>query len=242
MGEWIAIISEKDGVGKSSAASYLGLALSSMKKSVLVADLSTNEGGVNLCLHFSGETAYHYLDVLEGNCRISDALVRIGDSSLYVLPGPKNRAISKEYRQKLQKLLRKFSERFDFVLSDVESGPDTESFVRPADRKILLSTFSRLSLADTAEYLQRLSDKSGYSLLLNRIPVSMVKSDLLPPVEEAVNRIGLPLIGAVSMDREVSLLPEGEELPKGFKSPAEKAFYRIARRLTGESIQIVLKG
>ena len=242
MGEWIAIVSENDGVGKSSAAAYLGLALSSMKKSVLIADLSSNEGGLNLCLHFDGEAAYHWLDVLEGNCRISDAFVRIGDSSLYVLPGPKNRSISGEYGRKLERLLGKLSERFDFVISDVGSGPETEALVRSADWKILVSTLSHLSLADTGAYLRRLKDKSGYSLLLNRIPVPLVKSDVLPPVEEAVFRLGLPLVGAVSEDREVFLLPEGEELPAGFRSPAEKAFYRIARRLNGETIQILLKG
>ena len=242
MGEWIAIVSEKDGVGKSSAAAYLALALASLKKNVLAVDLSGNEGGLNRCLHYDGTAAYHYLDILEGNCRISDALVKIGDSSLYVLPGPKNRVISKEYRQKLPKLLGKFAERFDFVVTDVGSGPVTAEFVKDADRKLLLSTASSLSIADTASYLSRLEDKSGYLLLLDRVAVPLIKAERIPPVEEAVNALGLPLIGAVSEDREVYLLPEGEELPKGFRSPAEKAFFRIARRLTGETLQIVLKG
>ena len=242
MGEWIAIVSEKDGVGKSTAAAYLALALSSMKKNVLVADLSTNEGGIDCCLHYSGSAAYHYLDVLEGNCRISDALVRIGESSLYVLPGPKNRAISKEYGQKMPRLLHKFAERFDYVIADVESGTETEAFVRLADRKILVSTMSRLSVADTASYIQRLGDPTGYALLMNRIPVSLIKAERIPTVEEAVNELGIPIIGAVAEDREAYLLPEGEELPRGFRSPAEKAFYRIARRLNGETIQIILKG
>ena len=242
MGEWIALVSGKDGVGKTTALSYLGLALSSMKKTVLAADFSAGDGGLSLCYHYAGTVPFHYVDVLEGNCRVSDALVRIGESSLYALNAPKNRRISKSYAAKIRLLCQTLSEKFDYVLTEIPPGEELKELTAAADKKLILSTPSALSVADTESFLQSMHLSAGDFLILNRVPVALVRNEKIPPIEEAANRIGLPLIGVVPEDASVYGLPEGNELPRGLRSAGEKAFYRIARRLTGERLPIIVRG
>ena len=59
-------------------------------------------------------------------------------------------------------------------------------------------------------------------------------------VDDAIDRVGVRLLGVVPEDAEVTFrLPKGEPLPK--KSAARLAWQRIAKRLCGETVPLKLR-
>ena len=73
--------------------------------------------------------------------------------------------------------------------------------------------------------------------LLNRFHRAAVERSFCVNVDDAIDSVGVQLIGIVPEDPEVTFrLPGGEALPK--KSPARRAWERIAARIEGENVPL----
>ena len=87
MGEIIAITSGKGGAGKTTVTANLGAALSELGKKVLLVDGDIGFGDLDLALGLENKVVYNIVDVVEGNCKILQALVRDEEEKmLYLLP------------------------------------------------------------------------------------------------------------------------------------------------------------
>ena len=237
MGEIISVVSGKGGVGKTTCAWLVGSASAELNRSVLIADLSEGASDLELFGKYAGRTAYHYLDVLEGNCRISDAFCEVGENHLYVLPAPKKRLHTLEKGLRLQRLILTLKKEFDLVLLDVPAHP---SFIdlseEVSDRSLVVTTLHAPSLRALKGLTERIPERVPGLLVINRVLPSRVREGVLRTPEEIVEESGLPLIGLIPEDPAAEVLSDEPALRKVRSFPAGEACFEIAERLNGKDV------
>ena len=76
MGEALVVTSGKGGAGKSTVAVNLAAALAVKGKSVLLIDADTGLRSLDVLLGLENNVVYDLTDVIEGNCRVKQAIVK----------------------------------------------------------------------------------------------------------------------------------------------------------------------
>ena len=87
MGEVIVITSGKGGVGKTTTTANIGAGLSKLGKKVVIIDTDLGLRNLDVVMGMENLVVYNLVDVVDGSCRLKQALIR--DSryeNLYLLP------------------------------------------------------------------------------------------------------------------------------------------------------------
>ena len=120
MSEVIVITSGKGGVGKTTTTANVGTGLAQLNKKVIMIDTDIGLRNLDVVMGLENRIVYNLVDVIEGNCRIKQALIRDRRyPSLYLLPSAQTKdksAVSPEQMKKLTEEY-KFLKEGD-VLSD----------------------------------------------------------------------------------------------------------------------------
>ena len=247
MGEVIAITSGKGGVGKTTMTAGLGAALASMGKKVLAVDLDIGTGDLDMKMRLENKVVYNLLDVLEGSCKILQALVKDPEQEmLYLLPSPASRDMQSVSARQLIRLMQIFKKEFDYVLIDTKAGMG-DSFlnaIASADRALIVTTPDRAALKGTMQLLHMLDPEKlrRSALLINRLRLDLLKTGETMDPEALVEKAGLPLLGITLEDDDILLMSDSEGSVIDVASVACRSFKNTAGRILGENIPIVLKG
>lgn len=87
MCEIIVITSGKGGVGKTTVTANIGLGLANLNKKVVVVDTDIGLRNLDVVLGLENRIVYNLIDVIEGSCRMKQALIRDKHcENLYLLP------------------------------------------------------------------------------------------------------------------------------------------------------------
>ena len=87
MGRAIVITSGKGGVGKTTVTANVGASLAKLGKKVVVADMDIGLRNLDVVMGLENRVVYNIMDIVEGRCKISQALVREKHlSNLFLLP------------------------------------------------------------------------------------------------------------------------------------------------------------
>ena len=143
MGEVIVITSGKGGVGKTTTTANLGAGLSRLDKKTVIIDTDLGLRNLDVVLGLENLIVYNLVDVIEGTCRLKQALIRDKRyENLYLLPSAQTKdktAISPEQMRKLTAELR---EEYDYILLDCPAGIEQgfQNAIAGADRALVVTT------------------------------------------------------------------------------------------------------
>ena len=242
MGELIAIASGKGGTGKTSICAGIAAALAEMGEKVLCIDCDVGLRNLDISLGLGQESAVSFLDVMAGRYSLSDALQHPAYENLRFLTAPMNCAADAIDGAAFAGLLQRSREQFSYVLLDAPAGVDAGFRLAAgnADRVLLVCGADPASIRDaslTAQVLEGMG-KSSVRLIVNRVNKKIAAS-LGKPVDDIMDFAGLPLMGVVPEDAQVTLSAAfGKPLLQGNKRLAAAACRRIAKRIKGYSVPI----
>ncbi len=245
MGEILAVVSGKGGTGVSTVTAALGYALSSRGQKTLLLDLNFRKCDLPVLFGAEEKIAWHLLDVIEGNCRIIQAMIPCRkDEMLYLLPSSAARDLRLIQKSSFVKLAELFRSSFDFILLDTPSWP-SEGFsyaLQAADSAVAVTDSTLLSRRNTERMLLLPEfDSVRASMILNRFERKFLRDEGLPAPEDIARAIGVPLLGIIPESTDILLFSEQGNIPEALKKSPAKCFDRIAGRLLGEDIPISLK-
>ena len=87
MAKVITITSGKGGVGKTTSTANLGTALAALGHKVAVVDADIGLRNLDVVMGLENRIVYDLVDVIEGNCRLRQALIKDKHlPELYLLP------------------------------------------------------------------------------------------------------------------------------------------------------------
>ncbi len=111
MSEVIVITSGKGGVGKTTTTANVGTGLAKLDQKVVLIDTDIGLRNLDVVMGLENRIVYNLVDVVEGNCRIKQALIKDKRyPNLYLLPSAQTRdktAVSPEQMVKLIEELRR---------------------------------------------------------------------------------------------------------------------------------------
>lgn len=238
MGTAIVITSGKGGTGKSSLTVGVASCLAAMGKRVLCIDMDIGLRNLDLSLGMSDIALMDVTDVLQGRCTLARAAaVHPKLDKLALLPAPltpPDRPLSQEA---MEQLIAEAKQRYDFCLIDCPAGIGSgfRLAVCAADRAIVVSTTDPFSIRAAQSAVSQLRRrKIPIHLAVNRITRQFLRR-MNTNVDDAMDALGLPLIGIIPEDPKVTLAAsQGQLLIMQSKNGAARAYYNISKRILGQ--------
>ncbi len=235
----ITITSGKGGVGKTTTTANLGTALALQGKRVVCVDADIGLRNLDVVMGLENRIVYDLVDVVEGRCRLRQALIRDKRlAELHLLPAAQTRdktAVSPADMTELCKLLRK---DFDFVLIDSPAGIEQgfRNAVAGADYVLVITTpeVSAVRDADRIIGLVEAAEKGPVHLIINRVRANMVQQGDMLDTDDVIEILAVDLIGIIPEDEEIIISTNrGSPVALGENSQAGQAFRNVASRILG---------
>ena len=158
MSEVIVITSGKGGVGKTTTAANIGIGLAQLGKKVVMVDTDIGLRNLDVVLGLENRIVYNLVDVVEGNCRMKQALIRDKRyEQLYLLPSAQTRDKTSVTPEQMKKLCDELKQSFDFVLLDCPAGIE-QGFANAGEA---FTNISHRILGESVPYLD-LDSKKGF--------------------------------------------------------------------------------
>ncbi|MEG1642320.1 MAG: septum site-determining protein MinD [Synergistaceae bacterium] len=241
----IVITSGKGGVGKTTTTANIATSLATDGYKVLAIDGDVGLRNLDVIMGLENRIVYTLIDVVEGNCRLNQALIKDKKTeNLFLLPTAQSRtkdAISPEQMLSLCESLR---EDFDFVLIDSPAGIESgfRNSAIGADEGIVVVTpeVSAVRDADRIIGLLESMEKKTINLIINRIRPEMVKKGEMLDVQDVIDILSIDLLGVIPDDESiVTSSNRGEPISLNGTSKAAKAYRNIAKRIEGETVPLL---
>lgn len=244
MSDVIVVASGKGGVGKTTTTANIGIGLAGLGKSVVMVDTDIGLRNLDVVLGLENRIVYNLVDVIEGRCRMKQALIRDKrQKELYLLPSAQTRDKSAVTPEQMCKLCEELKTQFDCVILDCPAGIEQgfQNAVAGADRAIVVTTpeVSAIRDADRIIGLLEARDLRNISLIINRIRPDMVKRGEMMSVEDVEEILAVPLLGVIPDDEYVVVATNQGEPVSGARSPAGTAYSNISRRIIGEEVPLL---
>ena len=179
MSEVIVITSGKGGVGKTTTTANVGTGLAKEGKKVVLIDTDIGLRNLDVVMGLENRIVYNLVDVIEGNCRIKQALIKDKRyPNLYLLPSAQTRDKSAVSPEQMAKLTDEMKDEFDYILLDCPAGIEQgfQNAIAGANRAIVVTTpeVSAVRDADRIIGLLNANEVKKVELVVNRLRADMV--------------------------------------------------------------------
>ena len=244
MSEVIVITSGKGGVGKTTTTANLGTGLAKLDKKVVMIDTDIGLRNLDVVMGLENRIVYNLVDVVEGNCRIKQALIKDKRyPNLFLLPSAQTRDKTSVTPEQMVKLIDELREEFDYILLDCPAGIEQgfKNAIAAADRALIVTTpeVSAVRDADRIIGLLEANDIHRIDLIVNRLRMDMVKRGDMMSSDDVVEILAIDLIGAVPDDDQIVISTNQGEPLVGDGSLAGQAYMNICRRVLGEKVDLL---
>ena len=241
----IVITSGKGGVGKTTTTANIGAALADKGHKVLLIDTDIGLRNLDVVMGLENRIVYDLIDVIEGRCRVSQALIKDKRCpNLVLLPAAQIRDKNDVNTDQMKELIFSLKESFDYILIDCPAGIEQgfKNAIAAADEAIVVTT-PEVSATRDADRIIGLLEAAGIKnprLVINRLRIDMVKEKNMLSVEDILDILAVKLLGVVPDDETVVISTnKGEPLVYKGDSLAAKAFKNIASRIEGVEVPLL---
>lgn len=239
----IVVTSGKGGVGKTTTTANIGAALARQGDKTVVIDVDVGLRNLDVVMGLESRVVFDLVDVLEGKCRMSQAIIRDKRvENLYLLPASQTKdkdALDPDVFKDVVKGLIE-EENFDRVLIDspagIESGFKTAAAPAEGALVVVNPEVSSVRDADRIIGLLEAQQVSEIRLVINRLRPKMVASGNMLSEADILDILGVKPIGIIPEDEGIIVSTNVGEPAVLSKSDAGEAFNATARRIRGEDV------
>ncbi len=210
LGKTIVIASGKGGTGKTMFSANLGATMARRGRRTVLVDMDTGLRNLDLYLGLENNVVYDVSDVLNGVCRIKQALVK--DKSFPGLffmaasPKPDDGEITPLH---VKVLCDKLKQIFDYVIIDAPAGLDDGLAIAlgGADEVVMVITPEYSSMRDCEAVTMALKEYGiGFvHYVLNKVNTRLMKAGLAPSLKEFPRNITDRIIGLIQEDENIHI-------------------------------------
>lgn len=243
MSEVIVVTSGKGGVGKTTVTANLGTALAKIGFKVVLVDTDIGLRNLDVVMGLENRVVYNLVDVVEGNCRLKQALIKDRTyPNLALLATAQMCDKSAVSPEQMIKLVDQLKELFDYVILDCPAGIEQgfRNAIAAADRALVVTTpeVSAIRDADRIIGLLEANEKEikPIELVVNRLRMDMIERGDMMSVDDVVEILGISLIGYIPDDEQVVISTNNGETLAGKDSLAATAFENISSRVAGNEV------
>ncbi|CAA9244753.1 Septum site-determining protein MinD [uncultured Coleofasciculus sp.] len=243
MSRIIVITSGKGGVGKTTVTSNLGMAIARLGRRVALVDADFGLRNLDLLLGLENRVVYTAVDVLAGQCRLEQALVKDKrQEGLVLLPAAQSRTKEAVSPDQMKKLVGALTQKYEYIVIDSPAGIEMgfQNAIAAAQEALIVTTPEIAAVRD-ADRVVGLLEAQGIKrihLIINRLKPKMVQAQQMMSVQDVQELLAVPLIGVIPDDERVIVASNRGEplvLAENVSLPA-MAMNNIARRLEGEKV------
>ncbi len=234
----IAVTSGKGGVGKSTVALNLAIALCNFGQKVLLVDADANLGNLDVLLGIAPR--YRLGHVLHGKVDIEDALVS-SYPGLKILPGSSGDVDYPEMttlvQQRFLQDLFSLEEHFDILLIDTSAGlsRETVTYSLESDEAIIVTSIEPTSVMDSYAVIKTISisrPSERISVLINAAQVPSDADETVQKLKMAVDHFlkrDIGYLGSIPFDVNMRNAVQAQEpVMKRFPTSAASLSLRVA--------------
>jgi len=242
MGKVYVVTSGKGGVGKTTTTANLGVGLAKNGNSVVLMDADIGLRNLDVILGLENRIVYNSMDVMEGTCKLKQALIRDKRyDQLFLLPASQTNDKMDVSEEMMEKLVSELKEKFDYVLIDCPAGIEQgfKNAIVGADEALIITTpeISSIRDADRVIGLLAASEMEDIKLIINRVKMKLVNEGNMLHMDDIVDILGLDVVGIVPDDEEIVISTnKGEPVTVKAVAQSGKAYMNIAGRITGQDI------
>lgn len=247
MGEAIVITSGKGGVGKTTTTANLGTALALQGKKVCLVDTDIGLRNLDLVLGLDNRIIYDLVDVVEGRCKVHQALVkdkRVEDK-LFLLPAAQTTDKNAITPEQMKTLIDELKREFDYILIDCPAGIEQgyRNAVAGADSAIVITTPEISAVRDADRIIGLLEQEENIQppkLIINRIRKELMNQKDAMDINEITMHLSIDLLGIVIDSEDViASSNKGEPIVMDPDNKVSLGYRNIARRILGESVPLM---
>lgn len=154
MSEVIVITSGKGGVGKTTTTA-MWEQVSEGRKEVVLIDTDIGLRNLDVVMGLENRIVYNLVDVVEGNCRIKQAMIKDKKyPNLFLLPSAQTRDKTSVTPEQMSKLVEELKSEFDYIILDCPAGIEQgfKNAIAAADRALIVTTPEVSAIRDAEPY------------------------------------------------------------------------------------------
>ncbi|WP_227429097.1 septum site-determining protein MinD [Psychrobacter sp. I-STPA6b] len=253
MAKIVVVTSGKGGVGKTttSASFAAGLALRGYK--TVVIDFDVGLRNLDLIMGCENRIVYDFVDVLTGNARLAQALVKDKQlDNLFILPASQTRDKDALTDEGVAEIIDELSKQFDYIICDSPAGIErgAQLAMYHADEAIIVTNPEISSVRDSDRIIgilqsrtKKVEEGTGSvreHLIINRYNPERAAAKEMMDIDTISNDIlKVPLLGVIPESRSVlEASNQGEPVIHFKDSAAGQCFDDIVARFLGEEREL----
>jgi septum site-determining protein MinD len=244
MAECIVVTSGKGGVGKTTTSANLAAGLALTGKRVVVVDADIGLRNLDVILGLENRIVYDLVQVIEGECRLKQALIRDKRvEGLYLLPAAQTRDKNAVRPDDMRKLVDDLKVDHDIIIIDCPAGIEQgfKNSIAGADRALVVTTpeVSAIRDADRIIGMVEAHDLPEPELIINRYRAGMVQRGDMMNREDILEILAIPLLGIVPESEDIVISANrGQPVVFDEQSIVGAAYRRITQRVLGEQLDV----
>jgi septum site-determining protein MinD len=241
-GRVVVVTSGKGGVGKTTTTANVSASLAGKGYKVIALDADIGLRNLDVVLGLENRIVYTLVDVIEGVCRLPQAMVRDKRvPNLFFLPAAQTRTKDAVSSEQMADLCKELQQDFDFVFVDSPAGIEAgfRNAAAGATEALVVTTPEVSAVRDADRIIGMLEslEVTPIRLVINRVRPDLVQRGDMLSVADVLDILAIDLVGVVPNDDSVVVSTNrGEPLTLGTQSLACKAFDNIGLRMTGEEV------